>query len=197
MRKCAESDRLQKAIEKCLAHISPWTGEFFRSASPRYANKDDIITGAGSKIAGARWNPPGAFRTVYGSLDVETAVAEALAHFRHFGFPPSQAMPRVIVAIEANLQRVLDFTAGTTRRWLGVSARRMLEEPWREKQKKGHEALTQAIGRLAYEASVEGLLAPSAARKNGTNLIIFPGNLDAQKSWLRVVNWEELPRRFA
>jgi RES domain-containing protein len=197
MKKHRESDRLQKAFAKCLAHLSQWKGELFRSASPRYANKGDIITGVGSKIAGARWNPPGAFHTVYGSLDVEAAVAEALAHFRHFALPVSKAMPRVIVALEAKLQRVLDITKGATRRVLGVSTERMLEEPWREEQKKGREALTQAIGRLAFEASFEELLVPSAARRGGVNLIIFPANLDSPISWLRILNKDELPRRFA
>jgi RES domain-containing protein len=196
MKKHPESDRLRKAIEKCLAFASAWRGELFRSASPRYANKDDILTGAGSKGAGARWNPPGGFRTVYGSFDVETAVGEALAHFRHFGLPVSKAMPRVLVALEAKLQRVLDLTDGTTRRMLGVAARRMLDEPWREEQKKGREALTQAIGRLAYGASVEGLLVPSAAWRGGVNLVIFPANLDAPKSWVRILNTDELPHSF-
>jgi RES domain-containing protein len=136
------------------------------------------------------------FRTVYGSLDVETAVAEALAHFRHFGLPVSKAMPRVIVALEAKLRRVLDVTDGATRRALGVSTRRMLEEPWREEQKKRREALTQAIGRLAFEANLEGLLVPSAARRGGVNLALFPANLDAPKSWLRILSKDELPPSF-
>ena len=196
MKKHPESDRLAKALAKCLPHASPWKGEFFRSASPRYANKDDLITGTGSKMAGARWNPPGAFRTVYGSLDVETAVAEALAHFRHFGLPVSKAMPRVIVALEGKLQRVLDLTDAPTRRVLGVSTRRLLDEPWREEQKKKREALTQVIGRLAFEANLEALLVASAARRGGVNLILFPANLDTPKSWLRILNKDELPRSF-
>ena len=80
-----DTDRLRRALEKCLPRAIAWQGELFRSAAPRYANKDDIITGAGSKAAGARWNPPGGFHTVYASLDVETAVAEALQHFRYYG----------------------------------------------------------------------------------------------------------------
>src|SRR5579862_8490124 len=134
--------------------MTDWRGELFRSASPRYASKDDIVTGAGSKAAGGRWNPRACFNAVYASLDVETAVAEALEHCRHYGFPLSKAMPRVLVALDAKIGRVLDLRDGATRRALGVSERRMLDEPWREEQKKGREALTQAIGRLAFEAEV-------------------------------------------
>ena len=186
--------RLRNALERSRVRLGGWKGTLFRSASPKYANKDDVITGAGSKAVGARWNPPGGFRTVYASLEVETAVAEALQHFRYYGFPVSKAMPRVIVALEAKLERVLDLRDGDVRRALVVSEKRMLTEPWREEQKKGREALTRAIGRIAYDLDVQALLAPSAARKDGTNLIVFPANLDPPKSWLRIVNRGELPR---
>jgi hypothetical protein len=39
----------------------------YRSSSPPYANRQDLLTGVGSRIAGARWNPPGSFPTVYTS----------------------------------------------------------------------------------------------------------------------------------
>lgn len=132
-----DNDRMRRALEKCLPHAVAWRGELFRSAAPKYANKDDIITGAGSKAAGARWNAPGGFHAVYASLDVETAVAEALQHFRYYGLPVSKAMPRVIVALEAELKRVLNFSDGAVRRVLAVSIKRMLSEPWREAQQKG------------------------------------------------------------
>jgi RES domain-containing protein len=103
-------------------------------------------------------------------------------------------MPRVIVASEANLERVLDLGNGHVRRVLVVSMKRMLSEPWREEQQKGREALTQAVGRLAYELDIQALVVPSAARKGGSNLIVFPANLDPPKTWLRIVNRDELPR---
>lgn len=193
MREHPQFDRLARGLQRSLSLATSWRGVLFRSASPRYANKDDVITGAGSKAAGARWNPPGRFRTVYTSLDVETAVAEALAHFRHYGLPMARAMPRVIVSLEAQLQRVLDLTDGRVRRMLGVSEKRLLNEPWRQTQKRGREALTQAIGRGAYEADLEGILVPSSARPAGTNLIVFPANVDPPASWLRIINRDQLP----
>jgi RES domain-containing protein len=165
----------------------------YRSASPRYANRDDLITGAGSKSAGARWNPPNSFRTVYASLEVETALAESLAHFRHFGLPVARALPRVLVALEARVRRVLDLSDGAVRRTLGVSDRRLRGEPWREENRRRREAMTQAIGRLAYRADLEGLLVPSAARPGGRNLILFPANMDGPGSWVRIANKEDLP----
>ena len=130
------------------------------------------------------------------ALNVETAVAEALGYCRYYGFPLSKVMPRVLVALDARIERVLDLRDGATRTVLGVSERRMLDEPWREEQNKGREALTQAIGRLAFEAEAQGLLVPSAARKCGANLILFPANLDPPKSWLRIINRGELPPKM-
>jgi RES domain-containing protein len=190
----SESDRLARALARCDSHAISWHGELYRSSAPRYANKDDLLTGAGSKTAGARWNPPNSFRTLYSSLDPHTAIDEALSHFAHYALPIAPAMPRVIVSLEARLARVLDLTDGTVRRILGVSRRRLVDEPWRENQKMGREALTQAIGRLAFDAEWEGLLVPSAARRGGINLIVFPANVDAPASWLRIINKAELPR---
>jgi RES domain-containing protein len=187
-----ESDRLRRAMERCASRAVRWSGVVYRSATPRYANKDDLLTGVGSGSAGARWNPPRSFPTVYASLDPHTALDEVLAHFRHYGIPIESAMPRVTVSVRVRLARALDFTDGPTRSALRVSAQRMVDEPWREKQESGREALTQALGRLAHELGWEGLLVPSAARRGGVNLILFPDNL-GRASTLEIVNVGELP----
>ena len=103
-------------------------------------------------------------------------------------------MPRVTVSVRVRLDRVLDLTEGPTRSSLRASARRMLDEPWRQEQAAGREALTRALGRLAHELGWEGLLVPSAARRGGVKLILFPDNL-ARGSTLEIVNVGELPRR--
>jgi RES domain-containing protein len=191
----SDSDRLTRAFAKCASHACSWRGELYRSSSPRYANKDDLLTGTGSKTAGPRWNPPNNFRTLYTSLDPYTAIAEALSHFVYFALPIATAMPRVIVSLEARLGRVLNLNDRAVRRVLGISRRRLLDEPWREEQKLGREALTQVLGRLAFDADWEGLLVPSAARRGGINLIAFPANFDVPRSWLRIINRADLPRR--
>ena len=189
-----ESDRLHRAMEHCAPRAVRWSGVVYRSASPRYASSDDILTGAGSKVAGARWNPPRSFPTVYASLDPHTALEEVLAHFRHYALPIESAMPRVTVAVRVEPSRALDLTNGAPRSALRVSERRMLREPWREEQAAGREALTQALGRLAHELGWEALIVPSAARRRGVNLIILPENL-AHRDALEIVNVGELPAR--
>jgi RES domain-containing protein len=181
-------------MECCASRLIRWSGVVYRSASPRYANKDDLLTGLGSKSVGARWNPPRSFPAVYVSLDPHTALDEVLAHFRHYGFPIESAMPRVTVAVRVEIARVLNLNDGATRSALRVSAHRMLREPWREEQAAGREALTQALGRLAHELGWEALVVPSAARSGGLNLILFPDNL-VRGSTLEIVNVDDLPAR--
>ena len=183
-----DSARLRNAAGAARKSAAEWSGAFYRSATPRYAGSADLLSGFGARKHGGRWNPPGAFSAVYGSSSPETAVAEALATFRHYGIPISDAMPRVIVALEAKLDAVLDLTDPRTRSLLKVSRRALREEPWRERQEAGIEALTQAIGRAAHEAGFDGLRAPSAPVPAGWNLVVFPQR--ARPGALRVVSQE-------
>lgn len=196
IRQHPESNRLAKALGRCRKHAKPWDGIVYRSASVRYANRDDLLTGTGSKSAGARWNPPASVATVYTGLDIQTAVEEALAHHRHYGFPVETALPRVLVSIQACLQTVLNLTDQSVRRTLGVKREQVLGEDWRACNEGQEEALTQAIGRLAWDAEWEGLLVPSVAHASGTNLIVFPGNLLPPGSYLLVINRDQLPPRL-
>lgn len=85
-------------------------------------------------------------------------------------------MPRVFVSIRLEVQRILPLTVGRVRTVLRVSHRRLIREPWQDEQDHGREALTQALGRIARELSLEGLLVPSA-QGTGQNLVVFPDRL--------------------
>jgi hypothetical protein len=102
------SDALRERLRKCLPLASAWEGTFFRATTLEYANRADLVAGVGSRNAGARWTPPGKFDAVYGSLEPETAMAEALANYHEFGIPVSEAMPLVFVAVRVKVQSVLD-----------------------------------------------------------------------------------------
>lgn len=189
------SQKLKRGVSRCGKYSAPWSGVVYRSASVAYANRDDLLTGIGAKHAGARWNPPNSVATVYTSLDIRTATEEALAHHRYFGFPVETALPRVMVSIRINLQRVLNLTDSKARRSLGVGRDRLISEDWRASNANGSEVITQAIGRLAWEAQWEGVLVPSAVDRKGINLIIFPGNLIPPESYLLVINRDHLPAK--
>lgn len=184
----SDSARLRDAAVAARPRAAGWSGTVYRSATPRYAGSADLLSGFGARKHGGRWNPPGAFPAVYGSSSPETAVAEALATFRHYGIPVADAMPRVIVAVEARLRAVLDLTDPKTRSLLRVSRRALRQEPWRERQESGLEPLTQAIGRAAHDAGFDGLRAPSAPVSAGWTLVVFPQRAEAGA--LRVIGAE-------
>jgi RES domain-containing protein len=189
-----ESVRLAKRMQLLLGKAIPWSGEAYRSASPQYANKDDFLTGLGSQKNGGRWNPLNSFATVYLALELETALAETANHFRYYRFPISQALPRVFVGVKLHVQKLIDLTNGTVRQSLRVSRRRMLQEDWRTHQDAGQEAITQTIGRTAWENGAEGLLVPSSAKPGGRNLVYFPDNL-LPDSTVALINADKLPPR--
>lgn len=173
-----------------------WQGTFYRATTIEYSNRRDLLSGLGSRLAGARWTPPGLFAAVYGCLEPETAMSEALANYREFGIPLSQAMPLVFVAVTVETQAVLDLTNRDVQRILGVTTRRMVSTPWQRVQERGDEALTQCLGRLAWEASLEGILVPSARVKGATNIVLFPNRRRKGASW-KIQRSRSLPKTFA
>ena len=189
----AQADQVKRRLERCGQFAALWSGIVYRSASVAYANRDDLLTGAGARHVGARWNPPNSMATVYSALDIRTATEESLAHHRYFGFPLETALPRVMISIRVSLQRVLDLTEQRLRRTLGINRGQLLGEDWRACNAGGNEALTQVIGRLAWVSQWEAMLVPSAAEPKGVNLIIFPGNLLPPESYLLIINRDQLP----
>lgn len=187
-----ESARLARGIRRCFPLATQLTGILYRVASVRRANPEDLIAGVGSQLTGGRWTLPGAFRAVYASREEATALDEARQQDIRLGVPPWMALPLVLTAIQVDLGPALDLTDGRVRRALRVSRARMLAEPWWLLQDQGREALTQALGRLARDHGFAALVAPSAARARGTNVVIYPDRI-ATGDRLVVLNQDRLP----
>jgi RES domain-containing protein len=172
-----EFRKIESALLSCVDRAMPWAGEVFRSAAPKYAGTRDMTTGLGSARAGGRWNPAGSFPTIYASLEPETAMSESLATFRYYGWALHSALPRLFRALHAELACVLDLRELPRRHPLHGWIERALQEDWRVLQSRGWESTSQAVGRAAYTAGLEGLLVPSHASPEGGNLVAFPDRL--------------------
>lgn len=186
-------------VERAVAHAVPFARRMeatvFRAVAARFASREDLWTGAGARAHGGRWNPPGRFHTVYASLDVETATAEYFGNYRLVGLEAAvEKTPLVIAAARIHLRSVLDLTDAGVLRALGVGPDVLVAAGWQAAQEAGRESWTQTVGRKAYEAGVEGLIVPSAARPAGTNVVIFFWNLSPPESYLSPVHAEKLPR---
>ena len=170
-----EFKRLLDACRKASARA--WAGTVFRSATPRYATASDLVSGAGARTYGGRWNPPHALAVVYASTTPETALAEALRQARTAGIPDAAVLPRTFAALRVRVGRVLDLTDAAVRKVFGLSAAELVDADWESDNAAGVEALTQALGRAAFQAGFQALLVPSAAAPDGANLVVFPDRL--------------------
>ncbi|MBX3441245.1 MAG: RES domain-containing protein [Planctomyces sp.] len=157
-----------------------------------YATKLDVITGAGSRKFGGRWNPPAQFCAVYAALDAETAFGESITTGDKYGISAAMRMPLVTVAIRAELSRILDISAPQIRKKLGVTMAAMTKTDWKAAQNRNQEAFTQLLGRLAFEVGLEGLIVPSIYSRGRQNLVVFPERM-LTTSRLEVVNGDMLP----
>jgi RES domain-containing protein len=186
------ANALRQLFESVTAQAAGWKGTVYRAVGTEYANRRDLLSGEGTKRCGGRWTPPGSFATVHASLDVKTALAESLGLQQQFGIAVAARLPLTIVAIDGHLQRLVDLTDKAVLAELALTRQRLLRCRWREISDKGREALTQAIGRIAFEAGLEGLIVPSAQARKGKNLVVFPENL-AKGSILTIQNAGKLP----
>jgi RES domain-containing protein len=149
----------------------PWTDEVFRATAPEWATAEHLLSGLGGIMAAGRWNAMGAFRVIYASLTPEGALAEALARARHRGIADSHAMPLVVSALRVRLAVVLDLRTEEAANALAVSPGALAREDWRVATAGGRESLSQAVGRAAHAAHLEGMIVPGVA---AANLLILP-----------------------
>ena len=182
--------QLTTCFNKLVGDGQEFSGTTFRSCTPSYASEEDLLTGEGSNLHGARWNPKG-IAVVYAADSPETAMAESLAHYRYFGIPVQSAMPRTFVAIALKLQCVVDLMESSVRQRLHVSKDTMVAIDWRKDVKAGLLPITQMIGQAAFDAGVEALIVPSAVQSDAFNVLVFPANLK-KGSRIQILNVDSL-----
>ena len=151
--------------------LSPWSGHFFRFQTIHFPAAKDILSGIGAKQRGWRWNPPG-LAALYGSTTDTAALEEAKANDRYYGFETKT--PRLVVAIQAKVGRILDLTSPGIRRQLGITLAELSGEDWRKLLQSGQESVSQSLGRAAASTGASGLLVRSAAVHQARNIILFP-----------------------
>jgi RES domain-containing protein len=169
--------------------LAPWRGCFFRFQTIQFPTAKDILSGAGARQRGGRWNPPG-LASIYGSTSDTAALEEAKANDRYYGLETKT--PRLVVAINAQVGHMLDLASPAIRRQLGITLAELAGEDWRKLLQAGQESLSQALGRAAASTGASGLLVRSAAVRRALNVIIFPPL--GSSGHLAIVEGEELSR---
>lgn len=178
-------EQFSRRIKESL--FRPWKGTIYRVTTLKYADPRTMLYGEGSYRNGGRWNAIGSFRAIYGSTEDIVALSESKVTAAYANLPYPFREPRLIVALDVELSRVIDLTVDTTLKILGVSDEELRREDWRKVQGQGFESFTQALGRAIFAAKGEGLLARSARVENGVNVAYFPEN---KSRGSRVRPWE-------
>lgn len=152
-------DKIKQAIQKLARKGRPFSGVGYRCTEPQFA--DQIASGLGSQLHGARWTLKNSFPTVYLCETTEAALQEYLARGRRVKLPDHQSLPMVMAWIRVTVANLLDttdagiaaiihpFLASDTSHWRAIQDRR--------------EAVSQAIGRAIQDVCFSGLIA--VARK--------------------------------
>ena len=179
----------QKILVAHPEWLQPWKGTFFRFQTIDFPAAKDVLSGDGARVHGGRWNQPG-LATVYGSTTDSAALEECKANDRYYGVQAKA--PRLLVAIEAQLAKLLELTSAGIRRTLGVTLKELAAEDWRKLMQAGKESSTQALGRAAVGSGASGLLVRSAAVSSGINVAIFPHVHRDDR--MKVVEGEKLAR---
>jgi filamentous hemagglutinin len=152
-----------------------------------------VLSPEGSRISGGRYNKLGE-GVIYLACDTYTCLEETTRASRNDAFTVAQKkLPRTMVGIEVKLSNVLYLTDRRILRTIGITKTILTTTDWDTEQKNGRVAITQKIGWLAKENGFEAILVPSAAKRNGKNLVIFPENIQASSTCL-VIQSEDLPK---
>lgn len=147
---------LLDALERLSS--APWAGGVYRHV---FGENSPVA----ENISGARWNPPGT-AAIYVTFASDTAVAEgdhAVAVQ-----PLRTQVARWIYPLEVGLSHVVDLSDRNLLIDLGITNHELASDD---------HAACQLVGGAVAWLGRDGLIVPSA-RHEGTNLVIFPTNLD-------------------
>lgn len=180
-------ERLTRSIARSFTLPAAFSGCCIRCMQPKYGNRLDAFSGEGSREASGRFHGKGELVIVYTSTDLKTAEWEYSNTARSSGLNITSLLPYIIIGADVTLSKVLDLSDALVRERLGVTLAEVRSVRW---DASSDQTLTQIIGRLAYEAKFEAILAPS--RGGGLNLNIFRQNLLPDSS-IEIINEDKLP----
>ena len=166
-------DEVKKAVAKLSKKGKPFSAVCYRCTEPQFA--EQIVSGLGSQLHGARWTPRNSYPTVYLCDSVEAALQEYLARARRMRLPDHKSLPTVMAWVKVKVANLLDTTDAEVAAVINpLLATDKIH--WRAIQDR-REAVSQAIGRAIQEVCFSGLIAPSQALPGGRNIVIFPKKL--------------------
>ncbi len=172
------------ALDVAAARRSAVAGRFERHVSQNWRE----LTGSDS---GGRWGPPGAYSVLHLGRPRDSVIVEAYRHlvdpFAESGMTSDMVAPRRLLVCEVSVTEILDLRGDEAQRSVGLTNADLLSEV-------GSYDACQAIGRVAHQLGLHGLIAP-AATGLGEALALFEEHLPADERPVLVAEeaWDVLP----
>ncbi|PPF91340.1 hypothetical protein C5C03_00525 [Clavibacter michiganensis] len=143
----------------------PWSGDAFRYTAARR----DPLSGAGARIHGGRWNPPGIFSALYLGVPASACMAELERAAQSQGLTPETllAVPYKVHTLAVSGVTVLDLRDPAALASVGLTPADIAGDDWEP---------CQALGHAAWFLGFDGVLASSASG-TGSVLTLFEGRL--------------------
>jgi RES domain-containing protein len=166
------SDMLDRDLARRLARVElvEIDAAIWRHMSPCEQSRPD--SGDGAIGTGGRFNPPGSFPVVYGTLRRAVAGAEFRMLARRHPIGIDNLLPRHVYRFRIKSSKVLDLRLSSVRKTLGLPSGGMASI---------HRTHTQLIGELARALGIDVIVAPSAAGR-GAMVAVFP-ELISKSAW--------------
>ncbi|MDE2263386.1 MAG: RES family NAD+ phosphorylase [Gammaproteobacteria bacterium] len=140
----------------------------YRQCHPAHAQVSDATLRASAR-EGGRFNPRHEFGALYVSLSRKTAVDELRRRARRLAVDLAELLPRTMLRLRVDLERVLDLTDPSVAAAWGLSAAQLRSDDL---------APCQEVARTARRAGYEAIRFP-AASGTGENVAIFLDRLHA------------------
>lgn len=172
------------ALDVAAAPRSVVSGRFERHVSLSWRG----LTGSNS---GGRWGPPGAYPVLYLGRPRDSVAVEAYRHlvdpFADGGMTGDLVATRRLLICDVSVSEVLDLRTREAQQRVGLSEAELLSDV-------GSYDACQAIGRVAHQLGLHGIIAP-AATTLGETLALFEQHLPAGELPVLVAEerWDVLP----
>jgi RES domain-containing protein len=155
----------QAALDRLCGSAVPFDDSCFRSVELDFAHPDKVVSGEGARLQGGRFAAKGT-RTVYGSLEDETATREVTARKARLGGTTISLKdyPRVTYVVSIQAKQCVDFrNLGTDAAGKDILA--AVTDP-------DDLAASQEVGAYLVGKGIDAILFPSVTG-SGRNIAVF------------------------
>lgn len=158
-------ENLEKRLSKLFSsETEEINGTYYRVVKSLY--EEEILSGIGAKnVYPGRWMQLGICYVLYTSSSIEIALAEAIR------VQKESFNQYILASLDISCDQIFNLTHAKHLQFLGIRRENLITSFDIHDYK--NESITQFIGRIAFNSGIKGLIVPSAAYKNGENLVLF------------------------